>query len=338
LNGSRNVRVFGGWKRNTPLDREKDEMSKRPLVLATLAVSAGLVLAGAAASVASAHNDPAAPTTPVAGTAPAATPATPANAAFFVADLNGANEVPVAGGPAVGDKDGKARTIVRIVGEQICFTSEYSKIAPPSAGHIHAGATGANGGVKVGFFAGALPASLRAVTGCVTSDAATVAAIKANPELHYVNLHTAEFPGGAVRGQLRKLDGAADLLAPLRGPLVSLLDGGQELPNVGDPDGRATGFARARHDKIDFALTWSGIAPPTVGHLHNAKIGVAGPVAAELFKADAGLPASILGVAGTVDAPQNTVNNLAKRPHEFYFNLHNSEFPGGALRGQLFRP
>jgi hypothetical protein len=314
-------------------------MSKRPLALATLTLTAGLMLAGTAtAAYAHEGNHGTSPTTKPANQTAQANPTGPVDTAFFVAEANGANEVPVAGGPAVGDKDGKARTIVRIQGNQISFTSEYTKIAAPTAGHIHAGVAGTNGGIKVGFFGSALPGNLRAVTGTVTSDAATIAAIKANPEAHYVNLHTAEFPGGAVRGQLRKLDKPVDLLAPLRGPLVSLLDGGQELPNFGDLDGRATGFARARKDKIDYALTWSGIAPPTIGHIHNARVGVAGPVVAELFKLDAGLPASVQGVAGTVDAAKNTVKNLARRPHEFYFNVHNAEFPGGAVRGQLFRP
>ena len=39
-------------------------------------------------------------------------------------------------------------------------------------------------------------------SGCVNVDAATVEAILANPELFYVNVHTVEFPGGAVQGTL----------------------------------------------------------------------------------------------------------------------------------------
>ncbi|MDQ3890724.1 MAG: CHRD domain-containing protein [Actinomycetota bacterium] len=38
--------------------------------------------------------------------------------------------------------------------------------------------------------------------GCVNVDAATLEAILANPELFYVNVHTVEFPGGAIQGTL----------------------------------------------------------------------------------------------------------------------------------------
>ncbi|HEU4422977.1 MAG TPA: CHRD domain-containing protein, partial [Pilimelia sp.] len=265
-------------------------MIKRPLVLATLAMTAAAVagISGIATTAAAhgtghgtaptGHGTPAsAPPgaatpvgagTPVGGATPvgAGTPAGGGSGEFFVADLNGRNEVPVAGGPAVGDPDGKARATIRIQGDQLCFTVEYKRIAPLTAGHIHAGAAGVNGGIKVGFVASSLPGSLRAFTGCVSGDAAALDAIKANPGDHYVNLHSGEFPGGAVRGQLRKLDGAADLLAPLRGRLVGLMDGGQETPALGDADGRATGFVRAGQGQVDYAFTWSGIGAPTKGH------------------------------------------------------------------------
>jgi hypothetical protein len=265
------------------------------------------------------------------------TPAPQGGPVYLVADLAGANEVSVPGGPAAGDPDGKGRVVVRIQGDQVCFTAEYAWIDAPTAGHIHAGAAGANGGVKVGFFGTALPASLRAVTGCVSQEAGVAAAIAADPGSHYVNVHTAAYPGGAVRGQLRKLDGAADLLEPLRGDLVALMDGAQEAPAPGDPDGRATGFLRARPHHVDFAFTWTGIAPPAAGHLHPGRPGEANPLAVELF-AGGGLPASLLGVAGSADADRSVTKAVGKHPQDFYLNLHNGEYAKGAVRGQLFRP
>jgi hypothetical protein len=39
---------------------------------------------------------------------------------------------------------------------------------------------------------------------CVHVDAAVVKDIAANPGGYYVNVHTADFKGGAIRGQLSK--------------------------------------------------------------------------------------------------------------------------------------
>jgi CHRD domain-containing protein len=350
-------------------------MFNRRLLIRTIGVAAGLLVI-AAAGPASAHDghgapavplDPAAPATaplqgmptagvmpgmpempgipempgmPAAAPAPVSAPGAGAPAAggqsYFAADLNGANETPVKGGPAVGDKDGRGHAIVRISGNQICFTLDWSRIGAPTLGHIHSGAARVNGPVQVGFFGSALPEPIDTATGCVAADAATVADITAHPDKHYVNLHTAAFPGGAIRGQLKK-SRPVDLLRALRGPLATLLDGGQEVPAAGDPDGHGTGFVRTHGGQISFAATWSGIATPTLGHIHAGPIGTAGAVAVPLFAAPGGLPASVSGVAGVVTADRALVHRINENPSEYYMNLHNTEFAAGAMRGQLFR-
>jgi hypothetical protein len=281
-------------------------------------------------------------TQPAGNTAPADASG---DATYFVASLNGKNEVPgPAGSPAVGDKDGQALEILRIKGNQLTFAFKWTGIAPPTAGHIHAGASGTNGAVKVPFFATALPGSVNAAVGTVTvDDKALLEQIKKDPTQFYANLHTAEFGGGAVRGQLHKTNKPVDLNTVLRGgPLTGLLDGGQEVDapgkKVGDADGRATSFVQANKDTVKFAFSWSGIGAPTNGHLHEGGIGTNGPVAVDLFAAQGGLPASISGVAGSVSGVKaDLTKKINQDPAGFYANLHTAEFDGGAVRGQLFR-
>ncbi|MDT5035249.1 MAG: hypothetical protein QOE03_434, partial [Micromonosporaceae bacterium] len=145
----------------------------------------------------------------------------------------------------------------------------------------------------------------------------------------------AAYPGGSIRGQLRKTS-ATDLLGRLRGPLMALMDGGQEIPPAGD--GTGTAFVDPHGDRIAFAATWSGIPAPTRGHIHAGPVGEPGPVAVPLFEAPAGLPASITGVAGSVPVDGALAARIGDRPAEYYLNLHAAGFATGALRGQLMRP
>src|SRR4051812_6940173 len=203
-------------------------MAQRTSLLRAASAVAGMVLV-AVGGPASAHDDHPAPATPAGGAAPAGAPV------YLTADLKGSNEVPVANGPKVGAKDGRGHATVRVRGTEICFSLDWSKIDAPTQGHIHGAAAGTNGPVVAGLFAGTVPQPVTAATGCTAADPAVTADIVAHPDKHYVNLHSAAFPGGAVRGQLRT-GRPVDLLTPLRGAATSLLDGGQEVPAAGDAD------------------------------------------------------------------------------------------------------
>jgi hypothetical protein len=51
-----------------------------------------------------------------------------------------------------------------------------------------------------------LPDSISAVAGCKGDVAASLTRdIRRHPAAYYVNVHNLEFPGGAIRGQLRRL-------------------------------------------------------------------------------------------------------------------------------------
>jgi hypothetical protein len=311
---------------------------KRSRLIGSVAAAAvlGTVGALAAAQIALAHDEQGAP--PGSAPADASSPAT-----FLVASLNGRNEIPVPGGPAVADPDGQALAVVRIKGNQVSFAIAWKGLAPLTAGHIHLGAAGTNGAVKVPFFGTGLSDNLTAATGTVTvSDTTLLESLTSNPTGFYANLHTAEFPGGAVRGQLHKTTKAIDLTSVLRGgPFSGLLSGDQEVPGpkpAGDPDGTATGYLAAVDNRVNFAFTWAGIGAPTDGHVHEGAVGTNGPVVQALFSSPTGLPATVNGVAGVVHSVKtDVIKKIRNNPTGFYLNLHTAEFPGGAVRGQVFR-
>jgi hypothetical protein len=157
---------------------------------------------------------------------------------FFAAGLNGNNEVPAQGGPAVGDKDGKAVQFLRIQGNHISFALKWKGTAAPTAAHIHLGKSGTNGAVKIPFFAEKVPGSLNAVTGSVTvDDPQLLRDLAENPAGFYANLHTAEFPGGAVRGQLHRLSKPVDIDKALSNFQASVVKGEQIYACTKQPDG-----------------------------------------------------------------------------------------------------
>jgi hypothetical protein len=112
--------------------------------------------------------------------------------------LTGAAEVP----PADPDGIGAAGVAIFPRRNSLCFTLAVHNIAAATAAHIHAGAAGTNGGVVVPFTAPSRGFSF----GCVPNVMPDLLRdIVANPGNYYVNVHNAEFPGGAIRGQLRRL-------------------------------------------------------------------------------------------------------------------------------------
>ena len=113
------------------------------------------------------------------------------------AKLTGAAEVP---GPGDADGGGTAQVTINPDKNEVCFDLSVTKIDEATAAHIHEGAAGKDGPVKVGLDA---PKGGSA-KGCKTADAAVVKEIMANPANYYVNVHNAAFPKGAVRGQLAK--------------------------------------------------------------------------------------------------------------------------------------
>ncbi|MGW1490753.1 CHRD domain-containing protein [Streptomyces sp. NPDC002402] len=259
----------------------------------------------------------------------------------FAAQLSGANEVPVQGGTAVNDPDGKAVALVKVKGDRVTFALQWKGFTP-SLGHIHEGAAGKNGAVKVPLFTTAMPDSVNSAAGQVAlTDAKLADSIRHNPAGFYVNLHSAAFPGGAVRGQLKPLHKNINPLDIIKGgKLRALSNGDQEVPKndaskVGDPDGHAITFLQPKGTSVGYSLAWVNIKAPAKGHIHKGAFGKNGEVVFDFFNRP--VPDGIFAVSGKIDGQNpDVVKRVRANPGNYYSNIHTSEFPDGALRGQLF--
>jgi hypothetical protein len=143
----------------------------------------------------------------------------------IVGDPDGLGEVYVFGVDDLRETDGSGAVVTETNQDTLCYVLEVAKVSgtennpgAPYAAHIHRGEPGSNGPVVVNL---AFPTGGDAAD-CVTEtrvgaapanspvfvrDAqgvplATAQEILANPDAFYVNVHNADYPSGAIRGQI----------------------------------------------------------------------------------------------------------------------------------------
>lgn len=78
--------------------------------------------------------------------------------------------------------------------------------------------------------------------------------------------------------------------------------------------------------EICFDLEISDVTNPLAAHIHEAPVGVNGPVVVTLAVTD-----------GCVSADKDLIKEIRKDPADYYVNVHNATAPAGAVRGQLGR-
>jgi hypothetical protein len=121
------------------------------------------------------------------------------------------------------------------------------------------------------------------------------------------------------------------------------LDGAQEVPGPGDPDGSGTFKYAIKYDRLCYKLSVEDIAQPTAAHIHFGPRGEAGPVAVTLNTPPTDGTSRGCIRAQRTQTPQNAATVLTfwelagikQDPFFFYVNVHNADFPRGAIRGQL---
>jgi hypothetical protein len=109
------------------------------------------------------------------------------------------------------------------------------------------------------------------------------------------------------------------------------LSGGAEVPGPGDSDGSGTAILTMNHDKgeLCYDISVKQIQDPTAAHIHAGAAGKSGPPKVTFTKGADG------AWKGCATADKALLNELMQKPGDFYVNVHNKEFPNGALRGQL---
>jgi hypothetical protein len=236
-------------------------------------------------------------------------------ARVFRVTLAGEIETPAADPVATGTATIRARA-----GQaKICYTLAAHDLSGPAvAAHIHRGAAGVSGPVIIPL---RTPNAAGRSSGCAKAARGLVKAILAHPSRFYVNIHTAEFQGGAIRAQLA---GTRTVL----GTILHL-----QLKGTSEPNATGTAVLRIRKDAglICYRLRAANVTLPTVAaHIHKGAAGVNGPVVVPLTAPGADGTSS-----GCVTVAAPLIDDILANRAGYYVNVHTKEHPAGAIRSQL---
>ena len=114
-------------------------------------------------------------------------------------------------------------------------------------------------------------------------------------------------------------------------PLTTALTGAAEVPGPGDPDGTGTVTVTLNPGKgeVCYELTVDKIAAANAAHIHSGAVDKAGPPVVMLTAPANG------SSKGCATLERDKVLDIIKNPANYYVNVHNAEYPDGAVRGQL---
>lgn len=213
---------------------------------------------------------------------------------------------------------GEATVRARVGQGQVCYRLSTSNLPGAVAAHIHTGVAGVAGPVAIPLRTPANGSS----SGCAAASRAVVKALLKSPASYYVNVHTAEFAGGAIRGQLRGTSTSSF------GWIVAI-----NLVGSSEPNARGTAVVRIRKDagQVCYRLHAENITLPAVAaHIHRGAAGANGPVVVPFTP-----PAANGNSASCTAATAALIDEILASPAGFYVNVHTQEHPAGAMRAQL---
>ncbi len=241
-------------------------------------------------------------------------------ASLFDAALTGAQEVP----PVTTNASGTAVFALSDDATELHYRVMVSDIPTITASHIHLGAAGVSGGVVFPLYTGSGTFDAdNPISGMLSLTDANIFDLLAGN--YYVNVHTTANPSGEIRGQIGQKSPFANYQAALAGD--------QEVPPVSTI---ASGEGNFRLDYgrnvLHYHVAVSDIVNVTASHIHQAPVGVNGPVVFPLFTGSGTFDPSN-PVGSGVDL--NAANLVDLLTGYYYVNVHTTGNPGGEIRGQI---
>lgn len=248
----------------------------------------------------------------------------PTSQIFLKASLDGANSVPPAKSNGMGSAwvvltpaNNGSTLISQLVAPSLTFRVTYADLDSTfTDAHFHHGAAGTNGPVVnpitadfngntgQGYWSG-IPDSL--VDAMLSGDI-------------YINIHSAAYPAGEIRGQLERADGV---------PFSISLSSSQSVPAL-STTGTGTGWAVLDTSAADLSydITVASLSSPLIAvHFHDGPAGVNGPVVEPLEYTQTGVSGIWTGV------PDTLIPALLNAG--IYSNFHTTDYQAGEIRGQL---
>lgn len=113
------------------------------------------------------------------------------------------------------------------------------------------------------------------------------------------------------------------------------LSGTEVVPPPGDADGTGTAqlILYPAKEKFCYRLKVSDVGDVTAAHLHKGRAGENGPVVRNLIPPKEGYSRECVKRYG-----KRAVRQIANNLSNYYVDIHTTEYPDGAVRGQFASP
>tara|TARA_R110000868_G_scaffold1211_2_gene9313 strand:- start:31209 stop:35264 length:4056 start_codon:yes stop_codon:yes gene_type:complete len=247
----------------------------------------------------------------------------PQSDSYFKANLSGAFEVPAAKTMASGG------VVLQMVGDSLFVSGSFNELSSVyAASHLHIAPAGSAGGVAFTLTADVEPDGLSGVY--LASDNRFELTTEQKTSLMnrevYINIHTSNFAGGELRGQVTP---------PVTASFFTTFSGSAENPSV-NTSASGAAIIELVEDTVWVSGSFNGLGSNyAASHLHTALTGSNGGVA---FALSPIVDANNIDGVYTHSSNKFTLSTEQKTAllaRGMYVNIHSADNAGGELRGQV---